>query len=100
MPTGTAPGNNSAGRDCPRCGRQLTNVGEFWVCPEHGQVSAEKPFAPLRIFLSYGQDSNEELVRRVKADPGKRGHDVWFDKGEIKTGDDWRRSITESTGRR
>jgi hypothetical protein len=25
----------------------------------------------------------------------KRGHDVWFDKTEIKAGDDWRRSITD-----
>jgi len=38
-------------------------------------------------------DSNEELVRRIKADLEKRGHDVWFDKSQIKFGDDWRRSI-------
>jgi hypothetical protein len=25
----------------------------------------------------------------------KRGHDTWFDKNEIKAGDDWRRSITD-----
>src|SRR6185295_3297464 len=49
----------------------------------------------LRIFLSYGHDCNEELVRLIKADLEKRGHDVWFDKSEIKAGDDWRRSITE-----
>ena len=34
-------------------------------------------------------------MRRVKADLEKRGHDVWFDKNEIKAGDDWRRAITE-----
>ena len=50
---------------------------------------------PLRIFLSYGHDGNEELVRRIKADLEKRGHDVWFDKNEIKFGDEWRRSITD-----
>lgn len=50
---------------------------------------------PMRIFLSYGHDSNEELVRRIKANLEKRGHDVWFDKSEIKGGHDWRRSITE-----
>jgi hypothetical protein len=55
----------------------------------------EKPFAPLRIFLSYGHDENEELVRRIKADLEKRGHDVWFDKNEIKFGDEWRRAITD-----
>ena len=57
--------------------------------------SPKKPVAPLRIFLSYGHDANEELVRRIKADLEKRGHDVWFDKNEIKFGDDWRRSITD-----
>lgn len=49
----------------------------------------------MRIFLSYGHDSNEELVRQIKTDLEQRGHDVWFDKSEIKTGHDWRRSITE-----
>jgi len=47
------------------------------------------------MFLSYGHDSNEELVRRIKSDLEKRGHDVWFDKTEIKSGHDWRRSIAE-----
>lgn len=50
---------------------------------------------PVRIFLSYGHDNNEELVQRIKADLEKRGHDVWFDKNEIKFGDEWRRSITD-----
>ncbi|MBE0640232.1 MAG: toll/interleukin-1 receptor domain-containing protein [Bacteroidales bacterium] len=50
---------------------------------------------PLRIFLSYGHDANEELVRLIKADLEKRGHDVWFDKTDIKFGDEWRRRITE-----
>jgi len=79
---------------CPKCDQPLTQVGQFWVCPEHGQLSFEKPAASLRIFLSYGHDANEELVRRIKADLEKRGHDVWFDKSQIKFGDEWRRSIT------
>jgi hypothetical protein len=49
----------------------------------------------MRIFLSYGHDANEELVRRIKADLEMRGHDVWFDKSEIRFGDDWRHSITD-----
>jgi len=49
----------------------------------------------LRIFLSYGHDSNEELVRLIKADLEKSGHDVWFDKNKIKFGDDWRHEITD-----
>lgn len=80
---------------CPKCDQLLTQVGQFWVCPQHGQITQEKPVTPLHIFLSYGHDSNEELVRRIKADLEKRGHDVWFDKSEIKAGDDWRRAITD-----
>ena len=53
----------------------------------------------MRIFLSYGHDGNEELVRLIKADLEKRGYDVWFDKSEIKAGNDWRRSITEGIAR-
>jgi hypothetical protein len=49
----------------------------------------------LRIFLSYGHDANEELVRRIKADLENRGHDVWSDRNQIKFGDDWRRAITD-----
>jgi hypothetical protein len=49
----------------------------------------------LRIFLSYGHDASEELVRLIKSGLEKRSHDVWFDKSEIKFGDDWRRDITD-----
>ena len=95
---------------CPQCQQPLTQVGKHWVCPEHGQItrrSSRRKSAqtalhpssfslhPLKIFLSYGHDGNEELVRRIKADLEKRGHDVWFDKNEIKFGDNWRRSITD-----
>lgn len=86
---------NLGSRNCSRCGQQLTNVGAFWICPAHGQVAQERPLAPLRIFLSYGHDGNEDLVRQIKAELEKRGHDVWIDKSKIKGGDDWRRSITE-----
>jgi hypothetical protein len=81
---------------CPTCHQPLTIVGTFQICPLHGQVAQEpQPHSPLRIFLSYGHDHNEELVRLIKTDLEKRGHDVWFDKNEIKFGDDWRSSITE-----
>jgi hypothetical protein len=80
---------------CPQCHAEATKFGKFWVCEEHGQLPEARSHGPLRIFLSYGHDDNEELVRRIKGDLEKRGHDVWFDKNEIKAGDDWRRSITE-----
>ncbi len=83
------------GRTCPQCGQRLTQVGTFWICPTHGQAPEAKRFTPLRIFLSYGHDANEDLVRRIKVDLEGRGHDVWFDKSEIKCGDDWRRAITD-----
>jgi len=54
---------------------------------------------PMRIVLSYGHDGNEELVRLTQADLEARGHDVWFDKAEIKVGDDWRRAILDGIDR-
>jgi len=117
--------------NCSQCRQPLTQVGQFWICPAHGQFSLRssrgpqfakrtspngqqiggglgKPneaqtalhhssfcLQPLRIFLSYGHDSNEELVRRIKADLEKRGHEVRFDKNEIKFSDEWRRAITD-----
>ncbi len=82
-------------KQCPKFNQVLLQVGEFWICPKHGQIALYKSVQPLRIFLSYGHDSNEDLVRQIKTDLEKRGHDVWFDKSDIKFGDDWRRSITE-----
>ncbi len=88
---------NETGSDkcCPKCHHPLTSVSAFWICPQHGQVFHEKLHVPLCIFLSYGHDNNEELVHQIKADLEKRGQDVWFDKNEIKFGDEWRRFITD-----
>ncbi len=80
---------------CPQCNGELTQVGDFWICPKHGQVTLEQPFVPMRIFFSYGHDSNEALVLQIKKDLEKRGHQVWFDKKDIKNFDDWRHSITD-----
>lgn len=48
----------------------------------------------MKLFFSYGHDKNETIVLRLKSDIEKRKHTVWIDKSEIKSGDDWRRSIT------
>ena len=82
-------------RTCPSCSASLVNVGSFWICPQHGQIRDIGERRPLRVFLSYGHDRNEELVLQIKADLEARGHHVWFDQTEIKGGDDWRRSITD-----
>jgi hypothetical protein len=52
----------------------------------------------LYRVLSYNHVA--ELVHCIKADLEKRGHDVWFDKNEIKFGDEWRRSITDGIAKR
>jgi tetratricopeptide (TPR) repeat protein len=48
----------------------------------------------MNIFFSYPHDVNAPFVERLKLDLEARGHTVWFDKAEIKTGNDWRNQIT------
>lgn len=86
---------------CPACVSKnvlfiFSRKRNFYVCEdcEH-DWRVEEFIGPFLIFLSYGHDTNEELVRLIKTDLEKRGHNVWFDKSEIKFGDDWRRSITD-----
>lgn len=40
----------------------------------------------MGIFLSYGHDANEELLRRIKVDLEKRGPDVCLDELAIAIG--------------
>jgi len=49
----------------------------------------------MKIFLSYGHDSNEPLIDKIKEylskdAKGKLIHEVWMDMSEIKDGKDWR----------
>lgn len=70
---------------CPNCHQELIKVGNYLICTQHGQVSLKpKVVAPLRIFLSYGHDHNDELGSLIKTDLEKNGLDVWYDKNEIK----------------
>ena len=48
----------------------------------------------MKIFFSYPHDDNAQLVERLKKDLEARGHEVWFDAEQIKTGDEWRDRIT------
>src|ERR1035441_8062297 len=80
---------------CPKCSSLnviFSRKRQLNVCEDCG---AELSPPHLRIFLSYGHDANEELVRRIYADLKERGHDVWYDKSDIHFGDDWRSEITE-----
>ncbi len=84
--------------NCPKCGSAKTmavpdSQAHLCYACKH-EFILERTIVPLRIFLSYGHDANEELVRSIYTDLKARGHDVWFDKTDIKAGDDWRRSIT------
>lgn len=85
--------------NCPECGSSRTMPipeSEATLCYAcRHEFQSEKTYTSLRIFLSYGHDANEELVRHIKTDLEARGHDVWFDKSEVKFGDDWRRAITD-----
>ncbi|HEY9175392.1 MAG TPA: TIR domain-containing protein [Verrucomicrobiae bacterium] len=81
--------------NCPSANVIFSKKRGAFVCEDCGHVLNEETVAPLRIFFSYGHDANEELVRRIKTDLEKRGHEVWFDKHEIECGDDWRRAITD-----
>ena len=80
---------------CPKCEQPLTQVGSFWICPQHGQVSLEKPFVPMRVFLSYGHDEHTPLARRLRDDLVAREHQVWFDEEQLPPGHDWETRIEE-----
>lgn len=54
----------------------------------------------MKIFLSYGHDSNTPLIDKIREYlssniNGENAHEVWIDKSEIKSGQDWRLRITE-----
>lgn len=84
---------------CPKCPSEnviFSKKRSVYVCEDCGhEFAQEKSAVPMRIFLSYGHDANEPLVRRIKTDLEKRGHDVWFDKDDIRPGNHWRGSITD-----
>ncbi len=49
----------------------------------------------MYLFFSYGHDENSEIVNRLAEDLRTDGHRVWIDTTNIRSGDDWRRKITE-----
>lgn len=50
---------------------------------------------PIKIFLSYGHDRYSEDALRIKIDLEARGHQVWYNLENLKTGYDWEEHIEE-----
>ena len=47
------------------------------------------------VFFSYGHDRNKEIVMRLVKDLEEKGYQIWIDVDGIRSGDDWRRKISE-----
>lgn len=87
---------------CPVCGSNdiytIKSDPSKLRCLECGAAfdinEAEGDHAPesMKLFLSYGH-RDEEIVIRIKERLEARGHEVWFDRHEIKAGDEWRDEI-------
>lgn len=85
---------------CPSCGSDniyFSKKRQVYVCEDcELEFADEKPeIQGKTIFFSYAHDENEWLVQKLKNDIEQRGHKIWIDRSEIKSGDDWRQSITE-----
>jgi len=77
--------------ECPKCASAdvlfVKELGEY-LCKQCKQTFDGAPLCtPLRIFLTYGRDSNEPHVSVIEAAPQKCGHDVRFN--------NWMRRIPE-----
>ena len=56
-------------RRCPNCDLPLTQVGQFGICPEHGQVSQEdKPFAPPFGVRTTINQSQKQAIGKAAAE--------------------------------
>lgn len=85
---------------CPGCGSDniyFSKKRQLFVCEDCELEFEEKnkKIPGKTIFFSYAHDENEWLVQKLKNDIEKLGHEIWIDRSEIKSGDDWRQSITE-----
>jgi TIR domain-containing protein len=50
----------------------------------------------MKLFISYGHDSHQDFVRRIKRDLEASGHPCWIDSERIHEQPDWRRSLTDA----
>lgn len=83
---------------CPECGSENTFFSKkrnIYVCEDcECEFSNEVKNHAKKIFFSYAHDENEWLIAKLKKDLEFLGYDIWIDRSEIKSGEDWRRSIT------
>ena len=88
---------------CPYCKSTLHLVGQFKICPSHGQIEDEK-HSPhdkgdlartQKIFISYGHSPPDHVVlaNRIRKDLEKHGHIVWYDAEKLKAKHDWEKEI-------
>lgn len=89
---------------CARCRRLMTQVGAFWVCPDHGrapsrplveQESGSERLLAARLFLSYGRRDAKDLADRLVTDLGRHGYEVWLDTRQIRAGSQWEQEIKD-----
>ena len=88
---------------CPECQTEMTQVGSFWICPEHGHVEvetdslAEEPVSARtrNVFISYGRADATDFAQQLAADLEDRGHEVWFDQDSIGKGALWEVEIEQ-----
>lgn len=85
---------------CPECGSEnvfFSKKRQIYVCEdcEHTFDVEIKSSKRRKIFFSYAHDENEWLVSKFRKDLENRGFEIWIDRSKIKSGDDWRRTITE-----
>lgn len=93
---------------CPKCKSQNVRYREKrsnWICDDCDYVfTMSDAFGAQRedtndmpskgkIFISYGHDCTP-IVDRIMRDLTRLGYSVWVDNYQIKSGDDWRNTIT------
>ena len=66
----------------------------------HGVMIRRLNVKSMKIFLSYGHDSNAPLIERIKEYLSKDAErnlkpEVWMDKSEINSGKGWREKKTK-----
>lgn len=91
---------------CPFCGSEniyFSKKRQVFVCEECDQSFTEEELSEeketnqnnkkLTLFFSYGHDENAIIVEKIKNKFEENGFNVWIDKNEIKTGNNWRKEI-------